>query len=146
MPRLTRIILWAYLAFNLLIALTLILNPAQVDETYRGGTMTATREFLWFSIGSFHLLVVGLTLVVLRLPRAAERRWIILLNAAFYLWDALTEWAYWGSHIGVAPLALHRNAGLSALCGVLLVIGCWWDHQAAAAPAAHGGAAQTTKP
>lgn len=129
MPRLTRIILWAYIAFNLSIALTLMLHPAQVDATYGGGRMTPMREFLWFSIGSFHFFAVGVALVAMRIRNAAERRWLVLLSAAFYIWDALTEWSYWGPHLGVDPLALHRNAGVSAFCGLLLIIGWWQDRR-----------------
>jgi hypothetical protein len=134
MPRATRIILWLYLAFNLLIALSLLINPAAVDAAYRGGAMTPTRQFLWWSIGSFHLLVVGMTLVALRMRHAAERRWLHLVNGAFYLWDALTEWAYFGAHLGVAPLDLHRNAGISALCGLLMVFAFVQDREPAPAP------------
>lgn len=134
MPRLTRIILWAYVAFNLLIAVSLMLHPAQVDATYRGGPMTATRQFQWFSIGSFHLLVCGVTLAALRMRSAKERGWLILANAGFYLWDALTEWLYWGAHIGVAPVELHRNAGVSAACALSLLI-AWRYEQTLARPA-----------
>jgi hypothetical protein len=107
-------------------------QPGQVDATYRGGAMTPTRQFLWFSIGSFHLLVVGVTLVILRMRHAAERRWLHLLNAAFYLWDAATQWLYWGGHVGLARADLHTNAGVSAVCGLLLVAGCWLDKDAPA--------------
>jgi hypothetical protein len=133
MPRMTQVILWAYVAFNLLIAATLIGDPAQVDATYRGGPMTATREFQWFSIGSFHLFMVGVTLAALRMRSARERGWLLLMNAAFYSWDALTEWSYWGAHVGVAPLELHRNAGVSAACGLLLIVA--WRHDLARAGA-----------
>lgn len=131
MPRMTQVILWAYTAFNILIAGTLIGNPAQIDATYRGGAMTATREFQWFSIGGFHLFMVGVTLAALRMPTARERGWLILMNAAFYSWDALTEWLYWGARLGVAPLDLHRNAGVSAACGLLLLVA--WRHDLAMA-------------
>lgn len=131
MPRMTRVILWVYVAFNLLIAGTLIGSPAQVDATYRGGPMTATREFMWFSIGSFHLFMVGVVLAAMRLRSARERGWLLLMNAAFYLWDALTEWGYWGAHTGMAPVALHRNAGISAACGLLLLVA--WRHDLASA-------------
>lgn len=141
MPRMTRVILWAYIAFNLLIAATAMGNPAQMDATYRGGAMTGTREFLWFSIGSFHLLVVGITLVALRLSQVRERGFLLLLNAAFYLWDALTEWLYWGAHIGVAPLELHRNAGVSAFCGLLLLVA--WRHDQATAERAGAAACRS---
>lgn len=131
MPRMTRVILWAYIAFNLLIAGTLIGSPAQVDATYRGGPMTATRAFQWFSIGSFHLFMVGVTLAALRIRSSRERGWLLLMNAAFYVWDALTEWLYWGAHLGVAPMDLHRNAGVSAACGLLLIVA--WRHDVATA-------------
>lgn len=121
-PRTARVILWVYVAFNLLIAGTLIGDPAQVDATYRGGPMTATREFMWFSIGSFHLFMVGVALVAMRLRSARERGFLLLMNVAFYLWDALTEWCYWGKRVGVAPVELHRNAGISAACGLVLIV------------------------
>lgn len=126
MPHFTRIILWLYIAFNLAIALVLIFHPAQVDAAYQGGAMTPTRRFMWFSIASFHLFVIGATLVSLRMSRAAERRWIHLLNAGFYLWDAATQWLYWGGQVGVTAADLHTNAGVSAVCG-LLVVAAWWS-------------------
>lgn len=134
MPRLTRIILWAYIVFNLAIALVLVVQPGQVDAAYQGGAMTPTRRFLWFSIASFHLFVVGVTLVSLRMRRAAERRWIHLLNAGFYLWDAATQWFYWGAYVGVSAGDLRMNAGVSAVCGLLVVAG-WWSDKDAPSPA-----------
>ena len=139
MPRFTKIVLWVYVAFNLLIAVTLIASPGQVDATYKGGDMTPTRQFMWFSIGSFHLFVVGVTLVSLRLRHAAERRWLHLANGAFYVWDAVTQWLYWGKHLGVAARDLHTNAGVSAVCGLLLVVAFWRDRDvSAAAPGTDG--------
>lgn len=129
MPRATRIILWLYLAFNLLIALSLLVDPSGVDAAYRGGVMTGTRRFQWWSIGSFHLLVVAVTFVALRMRHAAERRWLHLANAGFYLWDALTEWAYFGTSLGMEPQVLHRNAGVSALCGVLMLFAFVQDRE-----------------
>lgn len=128
MPRLSKILVLSYIAFNLAIALTLIVDPAQLDATYRGGPMTPTREFLWFSIASFHLFVAAVASASLRMARAAERRWLVLANAGFYLWDALTQWLYWGTHVGLARADLHLNAGVSAGCGALLVLAAWRDH------------------
>lgn len=132
MPRVTTIIVGLYILFNLAIAATLIFDPLQLDRTYRGGVMTPTREFLWFSVASFHLLVVAVAIVALRMRRAAERRWIVLANAGFYLWDALTQWLYWGAHVGLAPVDLHVNAGVSAGCGALLIFAAWRDRDPAA--------------
>lgn len=127
MPRITTAIVASYVLFNLAIAGTLIADPAQLDATYRGGPMTPTREFLWFSIASFHLFVAAVAVASLRMRRAAERRWIVLANAGFYLWDALTQWLYWGGHVGLAPADLHTNAGVSAGCAALLVFAAWRD-------------------
>lgn len=127
MPRLSKLIVLLYIVFNLAIALTLIVDPAQLDATYRGGPMTPTREFLWFSIASFHLLVVAVAVLSLRLARAAERRWLVLANAGFYLWDAATQWLYWGGHVGLARGDLHLNAGVSAGCAALLAFAAWLD-------------------
>jgi hypothetical protein len=129
-PRASKIIVALYILFNLAIALTLIFGPEQLDATYRGGPMTPTREFLWFSIASFHLFVVAVATAALRMSRAAERRWIVLANAGFYLWDALTQWAYWGAHVGLARADLHVNAGVSAGCAALLVLAARLDRDA----------------
>lgn len=129
MPRITRSIVVAYILFNLAIAGTLIFAPTQLDLSYRGGPMTPTREFLWFSIASLHLFLVAVTIASLRMRRAAERRWIVLANAGFYLWDALTQWLYWGGHVGLARADLHTNAGVSAGCAALLVFAAWSDQE-----------------
>ncbi len=130
LPRASRTILIAYLLFNLAIAGTCVFDPAQLDATYRGGPMTPTREFLWFSIASFHLFVTATVILALRMRRAAERRWLVLANAGFYLWDALTQWAWWGAHVGLAPLDLHVNAGVSAFTGAMLVFAARRDRGA----------------
>jgi hypothetical protein len=130
MPRITTVIVVIYVLFNLVIAGTLIADPAQLDATYRGGPMTPTREFLWFSIASFHLFVAAVTVASLRMRRAAERRWILLANAGFYLWDALTQWLYWGAQVGLARADLHTNAGVSAGCAALLLFAAWRDRDA----------------
>jgi hypothetical protein len=127
MPRVSKIIVGSYILFNLAIALTLIVDPGQLDATYGGGTMTPTREFLWFSIASFHLFVAAVAIASLRMARVAERRWIVLANAGFYLWDALTQWVYWGDHVGLARADLHLNAGVSAGCAALLIVAARLD-------------------
>jgi hypothetical protein len=130
MPRVSKLIVLAYILFNLAIAVTVIVDPTALDTTYRGGPMTPTREFLWFSVGSFHLLVVAIAAMSLRMTRAAERRWVVLANAGFYLWDALTQWLYWGAHVGLAAADLHINAGVSAGCAALLGLAAWLDRDA----------------
>ncbi|MDC0668569.1 hypothetical protein [Nannocystis radixulma] len=127
MPRVSKFIVVVYVLFNLLIAYTAIVAPAPLDATYRGGAMTPTREFMWFSIGSFHLFVAAVTSIALRMRRARERRAIVLANAGFYGWDAATQWLYWGHHVGLAPADLHVNAGVSAACAALLVLAAWRD-------------------
>ena len=127
MPRITKGVVVAYLIFNVLIALTLTFDPSQVDATYRGGEMTPTREFLWFSVSSLHLTLVAITVMTLWMKRAAERRWILFANAGFYLWDAITEWAYWGARTGMAPMDLHVNAGVSAATGVIMIAAALYD-------------------
>ncbi len=118
--------LWLYLAFNLLIAVTLMFNPEQIDAQYRGGPMTPTRQFQWFSVATFHLFVVAVTWISLTLRDAAERRRLHLVNAGFFLWDAATQWAYWGDHVGMEASQLHVNAGVSAAIGLLLLGLVWW--------------------
>ncbi len=130
MPRVSKIIVLLYVLFNLVIALTLIVDPGPLDATYRGGAMTATREFLWFSIASFHLFVSAVTLACLRMARAVDRRALVLANAGFYLWDALTQWSYWGARVGVDRVDLHVNAGVSAGCAALMVLAAWLDRDA----------------
>jgi hypothetical protein len=121
-PRLSKTIVVVYALFNLLIAYTLTSDPGPLDAQYRGGAMTPTREFLWFSIASFHVFVAAVSLVTLRMTRAADRRAILLANAGFYGWDAATQWLYWGGRVGLAPADLHVNAGVSAVWAALLLL------------------------
>jgi Na+/pantothenate symporter len=127
MQKSSRIILWVYIVFNLLIAATLVLQPEFVDGPYLGGPMTATRRFQWFSIACFHVLVAAITYVSMGLPRAADRRKLHAINAGFYLWDAATQWLYWGAAIGMAAVDLHVNAGMSAVVGLLVLAVAWRD-------------------
>jgi hypothetical protein len=129
MQRSSRIILWVYIVFNLVITATLVLRPEIVDGPYLGGPMTPTRRFQWFSIASFHVLVAGVTYVSMGLARAADRRKLHVLNAGFYLWDAATQWLYWGAAIGVAARDLHVNAGMSAAVGLLVLSVAWRDRE-----------------
>jgi hypothetical protein len=126
-----RIILWVYIAFNLLIAATLVLQPEIVDAPYLGGLMTATRRFQWFSVASLHMFVAAATYVSMGLARAADRRKLHVINAGFYLWDATTQWLYWGAAIGVAAVDLHTNAGVSAAVGAVLLGVAWRDRDEA---------------
>jgi hypothetical protein len=127
MPRASRIILWVYIAFNLLIAVTLVTRPEVVDGPYLGGALTPTRRFQWFSVASFHVFMAAVTWVSITLPRAADRRKLHGLNAGFYLWDAATQWLYWGAAIGMAAADLHTNAGVSAVVGLVLLGVAWRD-------------------
>jgi len=121
-PRSTRIVVVLYLFFNLAIAITFIVDPSNIDAQYRGEPpITPTREFLWWSTASMHLFLVAVTAATLKMKIAAERRWILYANAGFYLWDAVTQWAYWGAHVGLAPHDLHVNAGVSAVCAVVVL-------------------------
>lgn len=132
-PRSCRVILVIYVVFNLAIAASLMLAPGQVDAQYRGGPLTDTRSFQWFSIASFHLFMVAVTLAALAMDSARERRWIHLANAGFYAWDALSQALYWGPRIGVEPPTLATNVGVSALVGALLVFVWWRDRETNAA-------------
>lgn len=130
MPRASKVIVVLYILFNLAIAGTVMLGPTELDATYRGGPMTPTRAFLWFSVGSFHLFMVAVAILALCMARAAERRRIVLANAGFYLWDALTQWLYWGGYVGLTRVDLHVNAGVSAGCAALLGYAAWIDRDA----------------
>lgn len=131
--RLSKLILWLFIVFNLLIAATLWFDPVQVDAQYQGGAMTPTRAFQWFSVASFHLYMVAITGASLVMPGARQRRLLYLANAGFYIWDAATQWLYWGAEVGVEPATLHTNAGISAAVGALLVW-VWWRERAGLGP------------
>lgn len=132
MSRASRSILWVYIAFNLLITVVLVARPELVDDAYLGGAMTPTRRFQWFSVASFHVLVAAMTHVSMGLPRATDRRKLHAINAGFYLWDATSQWLYWGAAIGMAAADLHLNAGVSAVIGAALVAVAWRDRDAPA--------------
>lgn len=127
LPRSSRVILWIYIVFNLVIAVTLVVRPEPIDGPYLGGPLTPTRRFQWFSIASFHVFMAAVTFVSMSLPRASDRRKVHVSNAVFYLWDATTQWLYWGAAIGMTALRLHVNAGVSAVVGLLMVVVAWRD-------------------
>jgi hypothetical protein len=127
MARGARIILWLYIAYNLVLTVTLVVRPEIVDGPYLGGELTPTRRFQWFSVASLHMVVAAATWVSMSLPRAADRRKLHLINAGFCLWDAATQWLYWGAAIGMSATDLHVNAGVAAGVGVLLLWVAWRD-------------------
>lgn len=128
MPRFTRVVVIAYLVFNVMIVASLYFNPLALDAQYRGeAPITPTREFLWFSSGSLHLFLIAATAATLWMKNAAERRYLVFANAGFSFWDALTQWSYWGDRIGLAPKDLHTNAGVSFVVGVVMVVAALRD-------------------
>lgn len=128
MPRITRAVVVVYLLFNLSIALTLIFDPSSLDLQYRGeAPITPTREFLWWSTASMHLFLVLVTSATLWMRIVSERRFVLLANAAFYLWDAITQWAYWGAHVGLSARDLHVNAGVSAVVAAIVAAAALYD-------------------
>lgn len=131
MSRSLRAIVWLYVAFNLAIAIVLVVWPGFIDEPYLGGELTPTRRFQWWSVASFHVFMAAVAVVSMWLPRAVDRRRLHVVNAAFYLWDAITQWAYWGAAIGMAARDLHVNAGVSAVVGVMMLGVAWRDRDAA---------------
>ena len=139
MSRGARLILWLYIAFNLLTAVTLVAAPEVVDGPYLGGELTPTRRFQWYSVAGLHVLMIAVIGVAMGLPRAADRRKLVGLNAAFYLlWDAGSQWAYWGAAIGMAPADLHTNAGVSTIIGLALVGVAWRDRDGYTSEASAG--------
>lgn len=55
------------------------------------------------------------------LPRAVDRRKLVIVNALMYLlWDATSQLAYWGHEIGMATADLVTNAGVSVVTALIL--------------------------
>jgi hypothetical protein len=127
MARGPKLILWLYIAYNLVLTVALVVRPEIVDGPYLGGELTPTRRFQWFSVASMHMVIAAATWVSISLPRAKDRRKLHLINAGFCLWDAATQWLYWGAAIGMAARDLHVNAGVAAGVGVMLLWVAWRD-------------------
>ena len=128
MARGRRVVLWLYIAFNVLLAVVLVVQPEVVDGPYLGGAMTPTRRFQWYSVAGLHVLMAVVIYVAMGLPRAADRRQLVVANAAMYLlWDAGSQWLYWGAAIGMAAADLHTNAGVSTIVGLGLLAVAWRD-------------------
>ena len=102
MPRITTVIVVSYVLFNLMIAGTLIADPAQLDATYRGGPMTPTREFLWFSIASFHLFVAAVAGTLIPLGLRALKVDPALASSVFI--TTLTDLFGFLSFLGLATI------------------------------------------
>lgn len=127
-----KIVLWVYIAFNLLQAVVLTFNPELTDRAYLGGEMTPTRHFQWYSVAGYHVLIIAITIIAMGLSRAADRRKLIVLNALMYLfWDAGSQLAYWGREIGMATSDLLINTGVSIATGLILLAVAWLDREPA---------------
>ncbi|WP_191299060.1 hypothetical protein [Lentzea cavernae] len=123
-----KIVLWAYIAFNLLQAVVLTLDPALTDRAYLGGEMTPTRAFQWYAVAGYHVLIIAVTVIAMGLQRAKDRRKIIVVNALMYLfWDAGSQLAYWGREIGMATSDLFINSGVSTATALILLAVAWFD-------------------
>lgn len=130
MTRFTRVVVVAYLLFNVAIVFSLYFAPGSLDAQYRGtAPITPTREFLWASSGNLHVFLIAATALTLWMKHASERRYLISANAGVYFLDAFTQWLYWGKHIGLEPKVLHTNAGVSFVVGVLLIIAALRDRE-----------------
>ena len=124
----TRIVLWVYIAFNLLQAVVLTFAPEITDRAYLGGEMTPTRHFQWYAVAGYHVLIIAVTIVAMSLRRAADRRKLIVVNALMYLfWDAASQLAHWGREIGMATTDLLINSGVSIATGLILLTVAWFD-------------------
>lgn len=117
-----KIVLWVYIAFNLLQAVVLTVDPELTDRAYLGGEMTPTRAFQWYAVAGYHVLIIAVTIIAMGLRHAADRRKIITVNALMYLlWDAGSQLAYWGREIGMATTDLIINTGVSTATGLVLL-------------------------
>lgn len=135
MTRFTRVVVVAYLLFNIAIVFSLYFAPGSLDAQYRGTLpITPTREFLWASSGNLHVFLIAATALTLWMKNASERRYLIYANAGVYFLDAFSQWLYWGKHIGLEPKVLHVNAGTSFVVGVLLIIAARTDSSQASTP------------
>ena len=123
-----RVVLWFYVAFNLLQAVVLTFDPELIDRAYRGGELTPTRRFQWYSVAGFHVLIIAVTIIAMTLSRAADRRKFVIVNALIYLlWDATSQLAYWGEEIGIATSDLVTNAGVSIVTALVLFAVAYFD-------------------
>ncbi|MEU3644960.1 hypothetical protein AB0E59_16385 [Lentzea sp. NPDC034063] len=127
-----KIVLWVYIAFNLLQAVVLTFSPELTDRAYLGGEMTPTRAFQWYSVAGYHVLIIAITIIAMGLSRATDRRKLIVLNALMYLfWDAGSQLAYWGREIGMATSDLLINTGVSIATGLVLLAVAFLDRDPA---------------
>jgi hypothetical protein len=117
-----RIVLWLYIAFNLLQIAVLVFAPELTDRAYLGGEMTPTRAFQWYAVAGYHVVLIAVVIIAMGLQRAADRRKLITVNALMYLlWDAGSQLAYWGREIGMATSDLIINTGVSIATGLALL-------------------------
>lgn len=123
-----RVVLWLYVAFNLLQAVILTFDPELTDRAYLGGELTPTRHFQWYAVAGYHVLIIAVTIIAMTLPRAVDRRKLVIVNALMYLlWDATSQLAYWGHEIGMATSDLLTNAGVSIVAALILFAVAYFD-------------------
>jgi len=127
-----KIVLWLYIAFNLLQIVVLVFDPELTDRAYLGGEMTPTRAFQWYAVAGYHVVLIAMVIIAMGLARAADRRKLIVVNALMYLfWDAGSQLIYWGHEIGMATSDLITNSGVSIATGLLLLAVAWTDRDTA---------------
>lgn len=103
MPQFTRVVVVAYLLFNIAIVFSPYFAPGSLDAQYAATALT-----LW-------------------MKNASERRSLIFANAGVYFLDAFTQWSPGGRQIRLEVKVLHTNGGTSFVVGGLLIIGAQSD-------------------
>lgn len=103
-----------------------------VTQRFRHNNHESTPFFL-HSIASFHVYAALLSALTLRWNNAVrERRQVALLNAALNIWDAASQWLYWGSRVWTSMQQAPVDVGLPAVVALVALVGWWADKPRAA--------------
>ena len=115
-----------FVLYNLVAAVALTAMPRTVEERFftvdpRVPTPNGTL-FLMHSIASFHVMLALLSLLALRLWDASARRHLWLLGCLLNVYDAASQFLYWGARTWTHSDQVYVDVGAPVVVAVVMAI------------------------
>ncbi len=129
---------WLFVAYNLMAAVTLTAMPRTVEERFyvtKPGVPTPEgTRFLMHSIASFHVMLATLSLLALWLWDAPPRRHLWLMGCLVNVYDAASQFFYWGARTWTHPDQVYVDVGAPVVVAVFMAVATLVVRDAGAKP------------